>query len=738
MEATIFVATVFYGYITICYELDEAYRIRICARRIGMVMFIAGFLLFSLHWHSFEQSALRVIDTPCNNLSGTVCAVSNKDECYEYVVKTEYDGGKCKVLAREYDTESASASIGDNVIISGELRNPNSARNPGCFNYKNYLRSKKIQYVINAKSIEVLQHDKSFRFVCSNWINNRKEVFIGSFSAETGSFVKGSLFGDKGLIDDELYDEFAANGTAHILAVSGLHVGFILSLITAALRGKRSKQISILITVILIGYGFLTAWSPATIRAVIIAVIALFSIYVRRPFDLTSALSASIIVSLTISPYQIYNSGFIMSYLAMYGISFLTNPFKRIVGEEAGGLVAIQVAMIPYTCYAFNRINLLSIFINIPIILIASMMIPAYAIGFITFIAMGSVIAPLRGLIEVLTETEININRLLYAGGILSLDVCSHLYLLIISCIFLFYLSTELFLVLHIRREYKLAARLACLILIPAIAFCYGVRNEFLDDEVVFVDVGQGDAIHLRAGNRDILFDGGGNDSYNVGHNVLKPYLLKNGAKDIDMLFLTHLHMDHAKASGELAEEYRIKNRVIPYFYKGSDKYLESDFLTKAGDTFDIGKGVSVEVLWPLEASNSGYVDLTNENELNAVYMINYRGTKILITGDILEDDESDMVEYYSGTGRLDCDVLKVAHHGSNSSSSDCLLDAANPKIAVIQVGEHNLYGHPSDATLEKLYARGIKVYRTDKNGAIGIDIKRNSFSVDRMIEDVI
>ena len=102
-----------------------------------------------------------------------------------------------------------------------------------------------------------------------------------------------------------------------------------------------------------------------------------------------------------------------------------------------------------------------------------------------------------------------------------------------------------------------------------------------------------------------------------------------------------------------------------------------------------------------------------------------------MVTGDLLEEDELSMLDHYKGSDSLKCNIIKVAHHGSKSSSSEAFLDAANPEIAVIQVGRNNLYGHPHEQTLERLKARGIKVYRTDTNGAVGVDIRNDRFSVD-------
>ena len=139
-----------------------------------------------------------------------------------------------------------------------------------------------------------------------------------------------------------------------------------------------------------------------------------------------------------------------------------------------------------------------------------------------------------------------------------------------------------------------------------------------------------------------------------------------------------------------------------------------------------------IEVIWPVISSRDD-ARPDDANEHNTVYMIHYEGIKVMVTGDLLEEDELKMVDYYKRNDpeKMKCDVLKVAHHGSRSSSNEAFLDAAKPSVAVIQVGRNNLYGHPHKDTLEKLEERGITVFRTDQSGAVGIDIKNGRFSVD-------
>ena len=153
-------------------------------------------------------------------------------------------------------------------------------------------------------------------------------------------------------------------------------------------------------------------------------------------------------------------------------------------------------------------------------------------------------------------------------------------------------------------------------------------------------------------------------------------------------------------------------------------------------DKIQLSKEVWIEAIWPMDDRTAKSGD--DDNELNTVYIVHYDGVKVMITGDLVEQDELDMVKYYNSSDVLKCDILKVAHHGSRYSSTEDFISAVSPKIAVIQVGKHNTYGHPNPGIIRRLRRHGAAVCRNDKQGAIGIDINRDRIRIDRMIEDVI
>ena len=261
--------------------------------------------------------------------------------------------------------------------------------------------------------------------------------------------------------------------------------------------------------------------------------------------------------------------------------------------------------------------------------------------------------------------------------------------------------------ILRLRGLKKKIAGILCALILASVFSGVLLYEPITHDEIVFVDVGQGACTHIRSGTADVMIDGGGNRDRNLGKNTLKPYLLKNGARDLDLALTTHSDMDHLKGLEELNECFKVKNFI-------------QDPLK--GAAFKISDDIYIETLWPPEKTQ----ETGSENAGSSVFMIHYGAVRVLVMGDLDKEGERAMIAYYKGTGdpdRLKADVLNVGHHGSKTSTGKVLLEAVSPKIAVIQVGRNN-YGHPSREVLKKLDERGIMVFRNDLRGAVGIDIE--------------
>lgn len=745
----ILMLTILAGAVAFLY-LEVGRRYGLTRRQLHQMvgMMLCGFLLFSFHFNRMYVSEDLCEADNSGTFQIRVLKVQEYEKHTDYVAEAELPSGKRKILCKDYSEEREALLIGTLAEIQGELRVPDGQRNPNCFNYRLYLKTKDIVYTMTVKSIRPLSISGELGYRFDRSLARLQSNFLESFreNTEVRGFLRGILFGERSELDDEIYTEFSENGTAHILAVSGLHVGFLIALLSVLARNRKYWKVTMAIFGVLVLYGEITSWSASTIRAVLIAMLSMSSMYLRRPFDLTTGTAASALLMLLVRPYFLFQTGFLMSFLAIVGMTFLTGPLSHFVGKGLAAMLSVQIIMIPIQVYSFHRFNPLTIAINIPIIFLASVLVP---IGVVLFIA-GSLVPlgifPVRCL-SLLTELLIHMNRFLHFDGTFTTKIPSAgVGMMILFYLGILFVNSEWFRVLILRRDFRALGRTVILFLLPALAIMWGFRNSLGNDGVIFIDVGQGAGIHLQSGGRNVLIDGGGNANYSVGEKVLEPYFLGNGVSSLDYAICTHLHMDHFQGVKELSAGFPVKNFAVPSMYQGFSETPANANYLKLGQIMTITDELSIKVLWPVgeggssaSASAAGKtLDEMDENEMTGIYRIEYRGLRILVTGDILEDGERDMLKYYAGTDELCCHVLAVAHHGSHSSSCEEFLDAVSPSIAVIQVGARNLYGHPHTETIEKLRKRNILIYRTDIHGAIGVQVSRwnpNRLQIDRMIE---
>lgn len=278
-------------------------------------------------------------------------------------------------------------------------------------------------------------------------------------------------------------------------------------------------------------------------------------------------------------------------------------------------------------------------------------------------------------------------------------------------------------------------------ILVLGIHFYPMVTRDFT---LHFIDVGQGDSCFIMTKhNKKILIDGGGSESssFDVGEKTLIPYLLNQGVYTLDYVMISHFDTDHCGGVLSVLESLNVKMVMIPRQEEESWNYQRFKNIVKqkrikvkvvkAGDRIKVDKDTYFDILWPQEKQIA-------ENRLNnnsIVAKLVYKNTSMLFTGDIEAIAEKEMVEKYKKSSQLKSTILKVAHHGSKSSSIEELLGAVSPKIAFIGVGENNKFGHPNEGVLERLEEKKCQMYRTDQDGEITIKIKQNgSIKITKML----
>ena len=287
------------------------------------------------------------------------------------------------------------------------------------------------------------------------------------------------------------------------------------------------------------------------------------------------------------------------------------------------------------------------------------------------------------------------------------------------------------------KEKYKKRSFIILLLIILIFSVFHFIPKEL---KIFFVDVGQGDCTFIvTPRNKTILIDGGGStgSDFDVGESTLLPYILDRGYKKIDLMFISHFDQDHIGGLFTILRELKVNRVCISKQEENSEnykKFLEivkerniTVFTVKIGDKIKIEKSLYFDILWPQE-------EQIEENRINnnaIVMKLIYNGFSCLFTGDIEKVAEDKIVSLYKDKSVLESDILKVAHHGSKTSTTEEFFKLVNPKISLIGVGKNNLFGHPSSEVIERLEKSNAKIYRTDMNGEINIIInKRGKYKI--------
>ncbi len=682
-------------------------------RKLFFYVLLLFILLFvALELTNNNDYAQNLISPVAKNYEAKVISVEEDEEKIDLVVKLQTGE---KVLLRQYDKYGISQdNIGDTISFQASLELPTGQRNPRCFDYSLHLKSIGIKYVATIEKIQILYHSSSPYDKYCRFLLTKKEAFLSSIDNETArNFVEGIVFGNTKNLDESIYDEFKQNGTAHILAVSGLHIGIIYEIINKIL-GKKQTSINAITTIILLwSLGILAGWTPSVIRAIGMILIKNYALYMDKRYDSLTSMSLIIILMMIDNPYIVFNTSFHMSYLAVLSIIFITPHFPRKIPDYLAIILAVNIGLLPYQMYQFNTFSATSFLANIPVVYLAGIMLPITFIQFLIFFITG---------INIGIVTEAMSTFIIFINKIFTLDLdvihvaSPPLWIMILFYGLGYFMLSETFCILLMRKKHKIVVA-AILVAFSVSLFANILFSSNFDNaDVVFLDVGQGDCVHIKAEGKNILIDGGGSVNYQVGKKTVMPYLLKNGIKKVDLGMATHMHTDHFEGLRELEEERMLEDIKVGLV---------------AGKTFKINDNILIKTLWPIKTPKEDINQ--DENKNCSVFMIYYNGTKILITGDLDQEGERQMLKYYQNSDILKADILKIGHHGSQYSTSMEFLEEVEPIYCVIQVGKNN-YGHPHVKTIEKCQEKCIMVLRNDVHGAVGFSFIKDNIDYCTMI----
>ncbi len=631
-------------------------------------------------------------------------------------------------------------NAGNKIYLTGTYQKGREKRNPGEFDYDKYLKSKSVTGLFvtyDTDSINILSNQKDY--FKSSLHSVRKlidETIHKLHNPQTAGLLRGLLLADRSEIDYETKNEFINSGVVHILAVSGLHVGYVLVIIIF-IFGRFGIYLRSILTILgLVAFMFLTGVPPSVFRATLMSVVIIIAFLSNRSTNIINSISIAAFIILLLNPNEIYNPGFQLSFSAVLAIGILYPYIQKIIFKLNlkhkwleyillffGVSLSAQIGTLPFTLAYFSKLSVVALFANLIVIPTVGVII---GIAFITvFIGVisNSIAIYFAAANDLLSGWMIDFIK--YTGQLDFSFLWIRNYSLYDSIVF--YLGLALVL-LVLRKISKVYMKIVLVMILSATIIIYSQfdNKELLDKNVLsvfMIDVGQGDSFLIKFPNgKTALIDAGeANPFIDNGERVIIPLLDNFGIRKIDYGFISHLDLDHYGGFVSIIHNDRIKEifRPLPDSSKKSirlEKYLsQKKIKTRIYDkySFDVG---NVKIYFLNDPNNYLYKKFSS-NDKSGVIKIVFGNTSFLFVGDCEHPGEYFLASNFGKM--LDSDVLKVGHHGSSTGSSDAFLNLVYPEISLVSAGIKNKFNHPSERVINSLEEINSIIYRTDKSGGV-------------------
>ena len=665
----------------------------------------------------------------------------------KYVVEfSNKNNIKEKVLAYvKYKNAQEYAEISDLVQFSGQFTLPHSYNNPGAFDYSVKLQNEGINGNVFIKDAEFKITKKvrtGFKYIIAKEKAKVLEKIENVMPKDDASALFDMVFGGYDGLKPELLKVFSLTGIVHLLSVSGSHIALIIAFVMwlGNLINLNIKLKSVIAMLVIILYATFSGFVPPVIRASFMGIVSLIGIVLEKEAYAKNSLSLIAFIMLMISPNLLYDISFQLSFMATFGLLYLApvirDKLKFIpswLGENLAITLSAQLSTLPFLAWYFNSISLTSFISNL------------IAVPIMEFVIILTLLAVLIGLAVPLFQNLLLVVSSIVLGFVYHLMVLlskipyGNLYLPSIGLAKGITYYIVLFILFHKKYTEKIYGFFfkretyiiyLTIILIIGSLFYNNIPDKRL--EVHFIDVGQGDCCLVITPHRKaVLIDTGGsiNNDFNIGEKVVVPYLRHIGITELEYIILTHCHVDHAGGAGAVVDNIPTKYVLIGkenrnLYAKVMDRSLERcrNLIPIVDEEQIVLDGVTFDVF------SCGIIPKNNENEYSNVVKVNYGKNNFLITGDLEVEGENAIL---NKKVNIASEVLKVGHHGSKTSSSVAFLNEVRPEYGIISVGYNNHFGHPGQEVLDRMKNLGIKIFRTDINGAIICKANKDNIKVE-------
>lgn len=650
---------------------------------------------------------------------------------------------------------------GDRIRFFGHLKRPRNFGNPGGFDYEAYLEERGIyatSFLPDDRQLALMGDANPFWQALYNFRKRTKKAIFAAASGDAAAVISAITLGNKGWMGDALADSFRKSGTAHLFAISGLHMGIVayfffylfrwlLSRSERLLLGNSAAKLAALLTMIPLSvYLLASGMATSAVRAYIMVSVFLLSLIVERKGEVFNTLSAAALIILFIWPTALFEIGFQLSFITVIAIVYMVPRLEEIFlpapEEEMGKKkmdnalmrkffvfifvsIAASIGSAPLIAHYFMELSLVAVFSNLFLIpLLGFMAVPLASLGLFSSLFSVQLASLFFIPAALLSDLAIFISSYISAFPFASILVSPPG----VGEIVFYYIF--LIVVFKLRGKTFLSAALIIPFVFVSLSFLDASADHSKGKlEVNFLSVGQGESTLISFPNgKAMLIDGGGfyNNSFDTGKMIIMPYLLTRGIKKIDYLVLTHPHPDHMYGLLHLLKEFDIgefwltDGPEIDEIQRDIMDIAQKKVIKKrllSDDTADmIIGGAKIEILNPTLGFSEGADDNSRINNQSIVMRVVYGDIAFMLTGDLEIEGE---IKILLDGRSIKADVIKVPHHGSLTSSSSEFLKEVSPGYAVFSVGHQNRFRFPREEVVNRYLDEGARILRTDIHGAV-------------------
>lgn len=687
----------------------------------------------------------------------------------------------------------ANFHYGDFIRFHSNIKKIQNFNNPGRFDYERFMNRQGIYvsgFIDNPSDIVLLRTNTAggIKLTLDSFRNYLQDIIKNNSFSPEKEIITAMTLGNQNEIPPDIRDDFTKTGTAHILSISGLHIGmvagtfffFAFFLLKSSeymmLRFNTIKIAAITAFVMVFIYALIAGMGVTVMRATLMAFIFLIALLMGRQKDMYNVLAVAGLVILGVSPDALFDISFQLSFISVFAIIYIVPRLRfsffdqfssfpswirgmiYYIDLSARVCMAATLGTLPLVLYYFDSLSLVTLIANMVVVPLLGTLTLSLSMFFILCSFSPVLSGYIIQLASFLTQISISIIHQMASFSWSSISMTKPHWIEIVLFYGFIFICAEFIdekenvKATHKNSSFKLRVlkylSMTIILCFVADITYWSFRDKFSSDlKITILDVGQGNSTFVEfPGGTHMMIDGGGfaKGSFDIGRGVLAPFLYKKKVRHVETAVLSHPHPDHLIGLIFIMNHFRVRQiwetgaQVDRKIFPGWGKTIKSNHINVSimsnKQPEIIIQNVKINILWPPDLSLADIKNFSydQENDFSAVLKITYGHIRFLIPGDISADIEKKLIQ--SGID-LKSDVLVVPHHGSDHSSSPEFIRAVGCRYAVVSAGKSNIFKHPHPSVLERYLRAGVKIYRTDRDGAILFKTDGTTLTLDTFIQ---